>query len=151
MNDLKDLRPLKVKEFFRIQSPIELLGALGYYGIGAGIAYFVGTRINPTTLILGLLIGWCMQLAMSFLVSYFSLLVTPANFDDEDRWGLSPAIPKQTVLIFALVSLTMSAALTILLRSLGDTSGRLADITGRFHADSCQCCAAFEPGTEWFW
>lgn len=119
MNDLKDLRPLKVKEFFRIQSPIELLGALGYYGIGAGIAYFVGTRINPTTLILGLLIGWCMQLTMSFLVSYFSLLITPANFDDEDRWGLSPAIPKQTVLIFALVSLTMSAALTILLAIIG--------------------------------
>jgi len=105
-----------------LSRPLFLLGGFLVYGLGVGIARYLGTPIDWGLYFIGQAFVTTMQLSAQYLNEYFD---APADQDNQNRTpfsGGSGAIGKgklsrDTVLWAALTALTILAALTVLLIS----------------------------------
>jgi 1,4-dihydroxy-2-naphthoate octaprenyltransferase len=65
--------------FFRLSNPGLLIAGGLFYAIGAAVADYLGLRVGPTLLILGLLVVGAALLLAQYLHAYFAFLVEHSN------------------------------------------------------------------------
>jgi 1,4-dihydroxy-2-naphthoate polyprenyltransferase len=112
----------KILLFIRMSRPLFLLGGVLLFALGAGIANYLGTEIDWGTYFLGQAVVTTLQLSAQYLNEYFDFPSDQANSNRTIFSGGSGAvgpgkISRNTVLLSAATSLTVFAALIVLLIS----------------------------------
>ena len=74
-----------IKKIYLSTKPIELLLTVLTYGLGAGIAHYLGHPFRAAGFSLGLIVVLSIQVASQFLVVYFRLPLTPRAQDETMR------------------------------------------------------------------
>jgi len=113
----------RIRLIVMLSRPLFLLGGFLVYGLGVGIARYLGTPIDWGLYFIGQAFVTTMQLSAQYLNEYFD---APADQDNQNRTpfsGGSGAVGKgklsrDTVLWAALTALTILAALTVVLISM---------------------------------
>jgi 1,4-dihydroxy-2-naphthoate octaprenyltransferase len=111
----------------RLSRPLFLLGGVLVYALGAGIATYLGIRIDWGGYFLGQFWVTTIQLAGQYLNEYFD---APQDIQNKNRTPftggsgvLGPdGLPRRTALIAALGCLAVTASLTVLLLSTANMS-----------------------------
>lgn len=106
--------------FLRLSRPHFLIGGFLMYGLGVGIARFLGTNVNATGYLLGQAWITLLQLSIHYLNEYFD---APADLNNRNRTpfsGGSGAIGpgklfRSTALYAGIVCLGILASMTVLL------------------------------------
>lgn len=106
--------------FLRLTRPFFLLGAVLLYGLGAGIAHYLGTILDWGLFWMGLVWVLLLQLSTHYLNEYYDAPYDQENTNRTPFSGGSGAIgpgklPRRTALIAALTTLTVLASLTVLI------------------------------------
>lgn len=109
----------RLQLFIRLIRPLFLVGGLLVYALGAGIADYLGQDIDWGIYLLGQAWVTTLQLCTHFLNEYFNAPDDEQNRNRTLFSGGSGAVgegkvPRRSVLLFALTSLTILASLTVL-------------------------------------
>jgi len=113
--------------FLRMSRPLFLAGGALMFALGAGISNYLGRDIDWGLYLLGQLYVTVLQLSAHYLNEYFDSPVDQRNSNRTPFSGGSGAvgegkIPRNTVLLAALTTLTILASLTVLLIGSGHGS-----------------------------
>lgn len=108
-----------IRLFVRLSRPLFLVGAALLYALGAGIAHYLGVRINWDLYISGQLWATLLQLSTHYLNEYYD---APGDQKNENRTPLSGGsgaigpgkLPRQVALIAGLSCLAVLASFTVL-------------------------------------
>lgn len=95
------------------------------YGLGAGIARYLGASIDWSVFLLGQIWGTMLQLSTHYLNEYYN---SPADGDNPNRTLFTGGsdtlgtgkLPRVTALIAAITTLTITASITVLLNQFAD-------------------------------
>ena len=116
----KTSNPSSIVLYLRLIKPLNILGALLVYMLGAGLARYLGPNLDWTVLWLGL--GWivAMQLGFNFLNEFFYTADNQTNERQNGITGSSGAvgedrIPRRLVFLLALACLAVIASLTVVI------------------------------------
>lgn len=104
----------------RLARPHFLFGGIVLYGLGTGIAHYLGIVIDWNVFFLGLIWGLMVQLSTHFLNEYFD---APADMDNKNRTPFTGGsgtigpgkLPRATAFWGAVTTLAVAASLTVLL------------------------------------
>ncbi len=112
----------RVRLLILLSRPLFLLGGALGYGLGAGIARYLGTPIDWTLYIIGQAYVTTMQLSAQYLNEYFDAPADQKNPNRTPFSGGSGAVgegklSQETVMWAALTTLTVLASLTVVLIS----------------------------------
>lgn len=118
---------------FRLSRPLFILGGALVYGLGVGIARFLGVQIDWGLYFIGQAYVSTMQLSAQYLNEYFD---APADQDNPNRTPFSGGsgaigegkLSRETVMWAALTTLTILASLTVVLISVVQVSPVLVAI-----------------------
>lgn len=118
-------KPSWITNLVRISRPFSLLAGILLYALGAGIVSFLGYPINWQTYFAGQAAITFLQLSSYYLKAYYDPLSPQEDDAPVDKSPLdgrppkSGKLPRQLVLQLALVTMTVGAALTVLLLAAG--------------------------------
>jgi 1,4-dihydroxy-2-naphthoate octaprenyltransferase len=121
--ELKKRSP--IVNLFRLSRPLALLVGIFLYGLGGGVANYLGNTINWTTFFIGLTCVLFIQLSSYYLKAYYDAPQPEENDDPIENKPNSPTgrsrgqLPRVMVLQSALITMTAGAALTVLLLASG--------------------------------
>jgi 1,4-dihydroxy-2-naphthoate octaprenyltransferase len=112
----------RVRLLIRLSRPLFLLGGVLVYGLGVGIARYLGAPIDWSLYIIGQAYVTTMQLSAQYLNEYFD---APADQQNPNRTPFSGGsgavgegkLSQETVMWAALTALTVLASLTVVLIS----------------------------------
>lgn len=103
--------------------PLHLMTALALYLVGAGLARYLGARMDYSLLGLGLSWLLCLQLAVFLLGDYFKISfvppVLPAGYGSHPASEQDRSPSSQLLLFGALALFSVAGVLTILIRTAG--------------------------------
>lgn len=116
------------KEMVRLSRPWMLAGTVLFYAIGAGIADFLGTRIDLAVYLLGQACVLLLALSSAYLSEYFSMLEYPLLKRGQNSANRAEEFLRlrNALIQAAAVVLTVGAVLTVMLFTRG--AGNLAVI-----------------------
>jgi 1,4-dihydroxy-2-naphthoate octaprenyltransferase len=131
----------QMRLIFRLSRPLFILGGALVYGLGVGIARFLGVQIDWSLYFLGQAYVSTMQLSAQYLNEYFD---APADQDNPNRTPFSGGsgtigegkLSRETVMWAALTTLTILASLTVVLISVVQVSPLLVAIVAIAFAGS---------------
>ena len=109
-----------IRLFIRLSRPWFLLGGILFYGLGAGIAHYLGAAIDWNLYFLGQVWVTLMQLSIHYLNEYFD---STADVDNPNRTLFSGGsgalgegkLPRPVALWASMACLTVIASLTVIL------------------------------------
>lgn len=123
--------------FIRLSRPFFLLGGIGQYLLGAGIARYLGSTIDWGIFLIGLMWGIAMQLATHYLNEYFDAPMDALNPNRTFFSGGSGVLgeeegqlPRNVALVAAFGMLTIATFFTIQLVRAGEMSASLGIVMG---------------------
>jgi 1,4-dihydroxy-2-naphthoate octaprenyltransferase len=110
----------KVSLFIRLSRPLFLLGGILFYTLGVGIADYLGVQIDLGIFLIGQVWVIMLQLSAQYLNEYFDAPIDAENHNRTFFSGGSGAIgegklARNTALIAAATSLTITASMTVIL------------------------------------
>jgi len=122
-----------IRLFFILSRPLFLVGGVLVYGLGAGIARYLGAPIDWGLYILGQIFVSTMQLSANYLNEYFD---SSADRDNPNRTPFSGGsgavgegkLSRETVMWASLTTLTILASLTVVLINVAPVSPLLISI-----------------------
>jgi 1,4-dihydroxy-2-naphthoate octaprenyltransferase len=123
----------QLRLIFVLSRPLFLLGGVLVYGLGVGIARYLGAQIDWGVYIVGQAYVTFMQLSAQYLNEYFD---APADQENNNRTPYSGGsgalgegkLPRETAMWAALTALTILASLTVVLTNLVQLSPLLITI-----------------------
>lgn len=109
------------REMLRLARPWLLAGTLLFYAIGAGIAHFLGTRIDLAVYILGQACVLLLVLSSAYLSEYFAMLEYPVLKRGQNGANRAEEFLRlrNALVQAAAVALTVGAVLTVMLFARG--------------------------------
>ncbi len=109
------------REMLRLARPWLLAGTLLFYAIGAGIAHFLGTRIDLAVYILGQACVLLLALISAYLSEYFAMLEYPVLKRGQNGANRAEEFLRlrNALVQAAAVALTVGAVLTVMLFARG--------------------------------
>jgi 1,4-dihydroxy-2-naphthoate octaprenyltransferase len=112
--------PRSVRLFIQLSRPLFLVGAALLFGLGVGIARYLGASVNWTLYFLGQSWVSSLQLSAHYLNEYYDSPVDSRNPSQTPFSGGSDAVgpgklSRNVPLIAALTSLTITASLTVVM------------------------------------
>ena len=109
------------REMLRLARPWLLAGTLLFYAIGAGIANFLGTRIDIAVYILGQACVLLLALSSAYLSEYFAMLEYPVLKRGQNGANRAEEFLRlrNALVQAAAVALTVGAVLTVMLFARG--------------------------------
>lgn len=109
------------REMLRLARPWLLAGTLLFYAIGAGIAHFLGTRIDLAVYILGQACVLLLALSSAYLSEYFAMLEYPVLKRGQNGANRAEEFLRlrNALVQAAAVALTVGAVLTVMLFARG--------------------------------
>jgi 1,4-dihydroxy-2-naphthoate octaprenyltransferase len=110
-----------LREMLRLARPWLLAGTLLFYAIGAGIAHFLGTRIDLAVYILGQACVLLLALISAYLSEYFAMLEYPVLKRGQNGANRAEEFLRlrNALVQAAAVALTVGAVLTVMLFARG--------------------------------
>lgn len=103
--------------FLRLTRPIFLLGGILLYVLGAGIAHYLGVRLNFTAFWLGMATVTLLQVSSQYLNEYYDIHADSENSNRTLFSGGSgeAGLPRRVALLAGLSSLTVAAVIVALM------------------------------------